>query len=177
MLDAALLPLQNDRVRLRPLRSDDAAAFAEGTGDPAVRQYGHLPEAEYTPESVRAMIRRDARPGLERGDLAVLAIADATTDEFAGSLVVFDVRDRQAEVGFWVHPQHRGSGVTNAALDLSVSFAHDSGLRELTARTSPENVASQRVLASAGFTLQGRGKGTAPSGEHVELLHYVRALS
>ena len=172
MLDAALLPLHNDRARIRPLRADDANAFAEGTQDPAVRQYGHLPEPEYTPESVRTMIETDATPALARGDLAVLAIADTQTDVFAGSLVLFDVQEQRAEVGFWVHPAHRGSGVTAAALALAGRFARESGLHELTARTLPENVASQRALEAAGFVLRDRRPDTTPSGQRVDLLSY-----
>lgn len=176
MLESALLPLQNDSVRLRPLRRDDAPAFAAGSADPAVRRYGHLPEPEYTPSSVRTMIADAVEPGLQRGDLAVLAIADATTDAFAGSLVLFDVEEEHAEVGFWVHPDHRGAGRTAAALDLAASFAARSGVRVLTARTSPENSASQRALATAGFTRTRHERSTAPSGQTVELLSYSRRL-
>lgn len=176
MLNSHSLPLQSDGVQLRPLQPQDATAFAEGTADSAVQQYGHLPEPEYTPESVRSMIKREATPGLERGDLAVLAIADAGTDAFAGSLVLFDVSEHTAEVGFWIHPAHRGSGVAAIALHLAARFARVSGLRELTARTLPENPASQRTLAAAGFTLECRGLDMAPSGDQVELLHCRRTL-
>lgn len=177
MLDASLLPLENDRARLRPLHHDDAHAYAEGTDDQAVRDHCHLPEPEYTPDSVRAMIDRDATPGLERGDLAVLAIADAATNEFAGSLVIFDVDDDSAEVGFWIHPDHRGAGMTGAALDLAADLVGRSGLRELTARTETDNAASQRVLASAGFVPRSRDIGTAPSGRSVELISYAMVLT
>lgn len=176
MLNSHFLPLQSEGVQLRPLQPQDATAFAEGTTDPAVQQYGHLPEPAYTPESVRSMIEREATPGLERGDLAVLAIADAKNKAFAGSLVIFDVREHTAEVGFWIHPAHRGSGAAATALNLAARFARGGGLRELTARTVPENPASQRTLAAAGFTLECRGLDMAPSGDQVELLHYRRTL-
>lgn len=176
MLNSDCLPIRGEQVRLRPLRAGDAEAFADGTADPDVRRYGHLPEPEYTPGSVRTMIERDAAPGLERGDLAVLAIADTTTDVFAGSLVLFDVSDESAEVGFWIHPDHRSAGVAAAALTLAARFARASGLHELTARTLPENSASQRTLTAAGFEFRTESADTAPSGEHVELLHYAYRL-
>lgn len=176
MLDSRFLPLLGKHVRLRPLEARDATAFAEGTADPAVQRYGHLPEPVYTPESVRMMIERDATPGLQRGDLAVLAIADAETDALAGSLVIFDVSAHAAEVGFWMHPAHRGSGAAAVALELAARFAGASGLRDLTARTLPQNPASQRTLAAAGFTLERRGLDTTPSGDRVQLLHYGRTL-
>lgn len=176
MLDAGLLPLQNDRARVRALRLDDAGAFAEGTDDPQVRTYGHLPEPDYTPASAATMIEAEARPGLERGDLAVLAIAEPATDDFAGSLVIFDVADDTAEVGFWVHPRYRGSGMAAAALDLAGRFARGSGLSRLTARTAPANLASQRVLTRSGFTETDRRTDIAPSGQEVELISYQRTL-
>ena len=177
MLDASLLPLDADRARLRALRQGDAEAFAEGSKDPQVRGYGHLPEPDYTPASVVLMIDTQAEPGLRRGDLAVLAIADPYPgDGFAGSLVLFDVTDQDAEVGFWLHPKCRGGGMAAAALDLAAEFARGSGLVRLRARTSSENVASQRVLAGAGFTETARDVGTAPSGKELPLIHYQRNL-
>lgn len=172
MLDSSILPLENSRARLRQLHSTDAVAYAEGTGDPVVQQFGHLPEPEYSPESVRTMIEQQVNPGLEQGVLAVLAIARPETDSFAGSLVIFDVSDPKAEVGFWIHPAHRGSNLADAALKLSVEFARKSGLDELTARTVPENLASQRVLETAGFTLRDSASDIAPSGHRSELLQY-----
>ncbi|WP_256840040.1 GNAT family N-acetyltransferase [Ornithinimicrobium faecis] len=176
MLDITRLPLQDGTVRLRPLTRADAAAYAEGTTDPAVRARAHLPEAEYTPESVAAMADGVVREGLQRGDLAVLTIADAGTDEFAGSLVIFDVSQDEAEVGFWLHPRSRGRGVAGSALQLSARFATASGLHALTARTVPDNTAAQAVLSRAGFVETGRGRGTTPSGQDVEMVHYRRDL-
>lgn len=172
MLDVTLLPLRNTHARLRQLRHDDAGPFAAGTADPAVQRYGHLPETSYTPTSVKAMIDDEVCRGLERGDLAVLAIARADTDEFAGSLVIFDVSEAQGEVGFWVHPNHRGIGISSAALDLTARFAHRTGLRRLMARTVTDNTVSQRVLIQAGFVETGRAVGTAPSGHELTLIHY-----
>src|SRR5690625_3384594 len=154
MLDQDLLPLTNRRARIRPLRHADAEVYAAGTEDPLVRQFAHLPEDRYTSASVRAVIDQVAAPALDRGDLAVLAIAVPRTDGFAGSAVVFDVDETRgsAEVGFWVHPAHRGQGLSAAALELSAEFAARSGLTTLTARTVPANTASRIVLGRAGFT-------------------------
>lgn len=161
---------------LRAMRDADAGAYAAGTRDTAVREYAHLPEPEYTEDRVIALIHGSIRDGLERGDLAVLTIADPVTDEFAGSLVLFGVVDGSGEAGFWVHPDHRGKGLAGAALALAVDFARRSGLTRLTARTVPENRASQGVLDGAGFARGEQEQGTAPSGEDVVLLHYSRRI-
>lgn len=176
MLNGSHLPLQDGRTRLRALSVADAMAYADGTTDPLVRANAHLPEPEYTPESVAAMAESVVPEGLRRGDLAVLTIADASTDQFAGSLVLFDVSEEAAEVGFWLHPAARGSGRVASALQLAAQFAAASGLRALTARTVPANTAAQAVLSRATFVETRRAWGTTPSGQQVEMVHYRRDL-
>ena len=176
MLDATTLPITFENTRLRPFSELDADAYAAGTKDEAVRRFGHLPESDYTPESVRRMIRDEVAEGLSSGTLAVLALADAETDRFAGSLVLFDVSSEAAEVGFWIHPDARGAGHARRGLELASRFARNSGLRTLTARTLLENKASQRCLTNAGFHEVERAVGTTPAGQREELFHYRRDL-
>lgn len=176
MLDATTLPITFENTRLRPLSELDADAYAAGTKDEAVRRFGHLPESDYTPESVLRMIRDEVAEGLSSGTLAVLALVDAETDRFVGSLVLFDVSSEAAEVGFWIHPDARGAGHARRGLELASRFARNSGLRTLTARTLLENKASQRCLTNAGFREVERAVGTTPAGQYEELFHYRRDL-
>lgn len=175
MLKASLLPLRDDQVALRAMHPKDASAYAAGTDDPAVREYAHLPEPKYTEDSVLALIDGPIKEGLERGHLAVLTIADPVTDDFTGSLVLFDATSTSIEVGFWVHPDHRGRGLTAAALALASEFARRSGFTTVTARTAVDNVASQRALERSGYVRGESSRGTTPSGESAMLLHYRRA--
>lgn len=122
------------------------------------------------------MIRDEVAEGLSSGTLAVLALADAETDRFVGSLVLFDVSSEAAEVGFWIHPDARGAGHARRGLELASRFARNSGLRTLTARTLLENKASQRCLTNAGFHKVERAVGTTPAGLREELFHYRRDL-
>lgn len=176
MLDADLLPVRHDHAVLRTMRLSDASAYAEGAEDAAVREYGHLPEPEYTEDSVVALVEGPIRDGLRRGDLAVLAIADPATDDFAGSLVLFGAAGDSVEVGFWIHPDHRGKGLAAAALRLAVEFVRRSGFTRLAARTVPENLAAQRSLEHSGFIGGQQARGAAPSGADVVLQHYVRII-
>ncbi|WP_440312198.1 GNAT family N-acetyltransferase [Leucobacter chromiireducens] len=172
MLNSRFLPVEAGTTRLRPLDASDAATYAEGTADPTVRQFAHLPEPEYTSASVRAMIAATVMPALIRGDLAVLTIADATSDAFAGSLVLFDVSAESAEVGFWLHPRHRGQGHAQRALTAARQFATASGLHTLTAQTARDNAASQRTLENAGFVRAATTTGRTPAGAEIELVQY-----
>ena len=151
MLDTTTLPITFENTRLRGLSDRDVEAYASGTKDEAVRRFGHLPEPDYTPDSVRRMIREEAAVGLSTGMLAVLALADAETDRFVGSMVLFDVSSEAAEVGFWIHPDARGEGHARRGLELASRLARNSGLQTLIARTLSENNVSQRCLKAAGF--------------------------
>lgn len=164
-------------MRVRRLGYADADAFAEGTKDPAVQEYGHLPLPEYTPQVVREQIDGVIADGLRGNEFAVLAVADAATDAFLGSIVLFDVRPDQAEVGYWLGPWARGRGAAKRALLAATRLAGAAGLRRLEAKTSPDNAASQRVLDGAGFRqVGGIREETAPSGEVVRLVTYEYAL-
>lgn len=176
MIDATLLPISDNSRSLRPLTSNDAHQYVEGTCDPLVQKFGHLPESEYTAESVIRLAREDVPAGLERGDLAVLSIVDSA-DIFLGSLVMFDATTTSAEVGFWLHPDARGSGHAVGALKLAAVLGARSGLVELTARTLTENVSSQRCLEQAGFQLTAEIVDRTPAGDIVPLAHYRRPLS
>ncbi|MCR3721337.1 MULTISPECIES: GNAT family N-acetyltransferase [Prauserella salsuginis group] len=177
VIDPALLPVSDHLRALRALAPVDAVRYAEGTRDPLVRQFGHLPESEYTPESVDRLARTVVPSGLARGDLAVLSIVDVTDDTFLGSLVLFDVTATEAEVGFWLHPESRRGGHATGALELAAQLAAGSGLDALTARTLTGNVASQRNLERSGFQFVEQVEDRTPAQELVPLLHYRRPLT
>ncbi|ONM50644.1 GNAT family N-acetyltransferase [Nocardia donostiensis] len=175
---AEQLPCTDGDVRVRQLRHDDAEAFARGTDDEAVKRYGHLPLPEYTPEIVRDQIDGVIADGLADGSLAVLAIADAESDEFLGSIVLFDFSTDRAEVGFWLAPWARGRGAAQHALRAIARAAAARGLSRLDARTVPENTGSRKVLEAGGFTQVGEPTvTTAPSGAELTSLAYTCSLS
>ncbi|CAJ1580502.1 GNAT family N-acetyltransferase [[Mycobacterium] wendilense] len=171
------LPRREGDVVVRPLAHADAAAYAAGTEDPAVRRYGHLPYAQYTPQSVRDMVDHEIARGLADNSLAVLAIADAASDEFLGSVVLFDVNADRAEVGFWLTPAARGRGAAQQGLRAVASIAADAGLGRLDARADWVNEASRGVLESVGFVeTEGPHDELAPSGETVTVLTFELRL-
>ena len=175
MLNSTLLPITDGVRSLRLLAQQDADRYLAGTQDPLVQQFGHLPEAEYSHASIQHLAETQAPAGLERGDLGLLSIVDEA-DTFLGSLVLFDVTRTSAEVGFWLHPEARGTGHALGALELSAALARQSGLDDLTARTVVNNDASKHILERAGFLEIARDVDKTPSGEEAPLIHYRREL-
>ncbi|WP_329481320.1 GNAT family N-acetyltransferase [Kribbella sp. NBC_01484] len=176
MLDA--LPCTEGQIRVRTLEYGDAALFARGSSDESVKRNGHLPLSDYTEDVVREQIDGDIADGLADGSLAVLAIADAGSDEFLGSIVLFNVRADSAEVGFWLAPWGRGRGAARDALSAAARIAAHQGLTFLEARTAPDNQASRRTLLSAGYRQVGEPQTvTAPSGAAFTALTFERSVA
>lgn len=170
---AERLPRGEGNVTVRRLHHGDAHSFAAGTEDAAVRRFGHLPLREYSAEIVREQIDGVIARGLADDTLAVLAIADASSDDFLGSIVLFDLHECGAEVGFWLAPQGRGRGAASHGLSAVAHLAAEVGLTRLTARTSPENVGSRRVLERVGFVQAGGPRDQmTPSGETTTVVTY-----
>jgi ribosomal-protein-alanine N-acetyltransferase len=73
-----------------------------------------------------------------------------------GRFNLYETKDGTAELGYRVAQRVAGRGVATAAvLELCRLAAARHGLRTLTAATSRENIASQKVLAKAGFVPVG----------------------
>jgi ribosomal-protein-alanine N-acetyltransferase len=73
-----------------------------------------------------------------------------------GRFNLYEIEDGTADVGYRVAERVAGRGVATAGLrELCLLAASDHGVRRLRARTTRENVASQRVLAKAGFAAGG----------------------
>ncbi|MDG3580634.1 GNAT family protein [Rhizobium sp. YJ-22] len=170
----AVLPISDGVVTIRAMSDVDAEAYAAGTNDALVKRFAHLPLEKYTPQIVRELIQGAIADGLRDGALAVLAISDAGSDSFLGSLVFFDIKPDDAEIGYWVAPQHRGRRVSGRALTLGMEIARKLGLKRLRARTVQENPASERVLLNAGFEQVGEVRPEiVPSGKIEMSVNYL----
>ena len=164
MFNLASLPTSNSGARLRLLTRADAARFAEGANDPVVRQFALGPGPPHSTLSVTRMIEGEIADGMRLGTMAVLAICDPSTNQFAGSLLLLQTSPTEAEVGFWVHPDERGRGRARGVLSLTKRLAAESGILRLTARTLPINEVAQRVLLTSGFSFDYTSTVTNPWG-------------
>ncbi len=73
-----------------------------------------------------------------------------------GRFNLFDLEDGTAVLGYRVAQQVAGRGVATATVrELSLLAAAQYGLRTIRAATTYDNVASQKVLAKAGFVPVG----------------------
>ncbi|MDN5717477.1 MAG: GNAT family N-acetyltransferase, partial [Janibacter sp.] len=137
--------LEADGLRLRPLREDDHA-IAEPPDHPS----HFLPaRAVPTPATFEDWLLR-RREGMSLGRSSNWCIADPTTDEPLGEVLVFVhdgvlVEGGTAELGYSVRPSARGRGLAGGAARLAAQHAlrpvaqGGLGLRRLVAQTAADN--------------------------------------
>lgn len=102
------------------------------------------------------------------GFFHVLVDDDGTV---VGRFNLYRVVDGTAEVGYRIARRVSGRGVATSGLrEMCRLAADDYGLRTLKAATSNANVASQRVLAKAGFVALGPADVAGNPGVLYELI-------
>lgn len=144
--------LHDAGIRVRRLIDADAERFAAGTRDPQVRRHSGLP-AEHTPQSARA-----AFAALDDEGFLLRAIADAGTDAFLGTVLLFSIarHERRCEVGFWLLPEGRGRGAATVAMGLLCGWAERAwGIERFDAHSDADNPAAHAVLERNGFAREG----------------------
>ena len=149
--------LSDGYVRLRPMRADDAPAYARAFRDDP--ELGVAIGVEEDPEETAALARLpQIQERAAAGDAAELAIARADDDAYLGLIVLmnFDWRHRHCEVGFWLVPGARGQGVARAAITLAIDWAFDVlSMRRIEMTTLPENEPTVRLAEALGFAREG----------------------
>jgi len=148
------LPLETERLTLRPFEDGDAEALHTIQRRPDVTRY--LYWGPRTRADVRRMIERRKRAiAFERaGDALLLATTLRASGALIGDVMLrwLSEEHRQGEVGFVLHPDHHGHGYATemSAAMLEVGFA-GLGLHRIIGRCDSRNAASAAVMARLGM--------------------------
>jgi [ribosomal protein S5]-alanine N-acetyltransferase len=148
--------LTDGHVRLRAWRMSDMGCIAEAATDHRIPAGTTVP-AVFTLDEGAAFVHRQWSR-IEDGVGVSQAIVDTATDRAVG-LAILSLRPQAGVggLGYWVVPSARGNGFATAAARLLGDWGLSGlGLDRVEAWVEPDNVASQRVLLSAGFALEGR---------------------
>jgi RimJ/RimL family protein N-acetyltransferase len=116
------------------------------------------------------------------GTRAELTIRDTATGAYAGEIALYysDPGIGQAMIGYSMTREWRGRGLVTRAVNLVADWALTAvGVARLIAGTAPDNTASQRVLARAGFVREAylREFLPGPDGTRVDDIVWVRRPS
>tara|TARA_Y100000310_G_scaffold55331_1_gene50749 strand:+ start:5800 stop:6318 length:519 start_codon:yes stop_codon:yes gene_type:complete len=73
----------------------------------------------------------------------------------AGSVGFSSIKNKQAELGYWLAEKYWNQGIMTKAVKLALGFAlKDLGLRRIIGRVFTYNPASRRVMEKAGFKFE-----------------------
>jgi RimJ/RimL family protein N-acetyltransferase len=145
--------LAGDGVRLRSLREDDAPTYAAAFRDDPELASAIGAARDPTEARVRELLAgADDREGFE------LAITTDGSDAFHGLVAVHHIEPEhgRAELGFWLVPRARGTGLGVRAVAVVVSWLFEqAGLRRIEMTTLPENAGALALAQRLGFEQEG----------------------
>ena len=150
------LPLETERLVIRPMREEDAAPLHEVWGDPETMRY--IPsEPDETVEESLARVRRHMHRYEETG-LALWALDERATGEVVGVCGLFPVEGKgpDVEVAYHIARRHWGRGIATEAAGACVAAGLAAGLPRILAFAYPANGASIRVMEKIGLRSDGR---------------------
>ena len=159
--------IETDRLTLRPFSSGDARAVFAYSQDPDWAEYQQTtPSSESEAERIVAeMLLR------EWEDRPAWAITHSGRVVGLVSLV-FSAEHRIVLVGYGIHEELRGRGLTGEAIRavLTEAFAAHPELTRVTANTDARNRSSCRLLEKLGFVREGtlRSGAVTAKGELVD---------
>lgn len=145
--------LSSDRVRLTVPTRADTAAITEGCQDPAVVRWTTVP-TPYTEREAQTFVDALVGPGWASDREYTWGIRRAGSDWLVG---VVSFRTEHRDLGFWLAPAARGTGIMHEAVELVVAWAFDRGAPDVYWECYEGNVGSASVARSAGFSFTGTG--------------------
>jgi 8-oxo-dGTP diphosphatase len=150
--------IETERLLLRPLEPDDAAAVRPLVGDWEVARFlPHVPYP-YGPEAAEEWINHTRR-GLAVGSEVTLAVTRKGDGALLGAISLsVSIHGRSAELGYWIGRSSWGQGFATEAAAAMLRHAFERlGLQRVGARTLSHNKASLRVLEKIGLRFEREG--------------------
>lgn len=156
--------LSDGVIGLRPRQPCDIDALDELAGRDEVWTR-NVPPNRPSRESIEASCRFGAQANWLDDVQAAMVITDAETGGFLGEIALQVMNPEMAEamLSYALAPHARGGGRATRAVRLISQWGFDIGFQRLFAGTAVDNIASQRVLARAGFTREGIERSRLPS--------------
>jgi RimJ/RimL family protein N-acetyltransferase len=166
--------LQYGLVTLRPSADKDIDAIFQACQDPLIPAFTTVP-ATYTIDHAIDFVRCDPFSFAERRELRfVIDYGNGDDVKFAGviSLHTINIKNHTAEIGYWMDKALRGKGIGTIAAKMITDYGFRSlGFRRIDGLVDVDNLASQKLLTSAGFQKEGilRNKVSREDGRQIDM--------
>ncbi|ACS33817.1 GNAT family N-acetyltransferase [Thermococcus gammatolerans] len=148
--------LEGRKVSLAVPMREDVHLLWRWYNDRAVRRYLTKPHEIFFFEDEMEWYEAIRREKAREKVFAIIKNEEKTLLGLIG-LHNVDLHSGNAELGYFLGPEHWGKGYATEAVSLAITYAFEwLNLRKLYARVFSSNVASARVLEKNGFRLVGR---------------------
>lgn len=147
-----MLPvLTTERLTMRALREEDAAALHPAFADPDVMRWWSSGPHQSVSETIEYVVGNASS-----NDWPTWAVT-LGDDVAIGWVVLSPRRPGVAEIGYILRREHWRRGIAREAVSAVIDHGFATlELRRIYADTDPENAGSAGLLRDLGFTLEGR---------------------
>jgi len=170
--------LQYGRYTLRPPVDSDVKSIYEACQDPLIPRFTTVPEQYTMAHALDYVQRVPTSIQLQRELPFVIEFGVGDEKEFAGviSLHTISADNHRAEIGYWMHKSMRGKGIGTSAAKMITEHGFDTlGFRRIEAAVDLDNLASQKLLTSAGFQREGvlQQRVTRANGDQIDMVMFA----
>ena len=147
--------LETANLALRPFQPGDTdAVFAYWQSDASWAQFNASVPEDFEREDAENFVATMCQRDRAMAPNWAMLINDVVVGVVS---LTFEQDCRLAVIGYGVHGELRGQGLSAraAAIVISAAFEHYAGLRKIRAHTDADNVASMRVLEKLGSSHEG----------------------
>ncbi len=161
-------------ITLRKPHLDDSQAVFDGCQDPLIPRFTAISSDYSMAHALDYVQRTDASVRTQRELPFVIEHGNGDDRTFAGTISFhsLNVKNSVGELGYWMTASMRGKGIATTAARMLTDFGFASiGFKRIEALVDIENIASAKLLESAGYSREGllKNKVTRDDGRQVDM--------
>lgn len=161
-------------INLRKPELKDTQAVFDGCQDPLIPRFTAI-SANYSMAHALDYVQRvDASLRTQRELPLAIEYGNGDDRKFAGTISFhsISVKNSVGEIGYWMSESMRGKSIATTAVRMLTDYGFATiGFKRVEAMVDVENIASTKLLASAGYQREGllRKKISRDDGRQVDM--------
>ena len=161
-------------INLRKPELKDTQAIFDGCQDPLIPRFTAI-SANYSMAHALDYVQRvDASLRTQRELPLIIEYGNGDDQKFAGTISFhsISVKNSVGEIGYWMSESMRGKSIATTAVRMLTDYGFATiGFKRVEAMVDVENMASTKLLTSAGYQREGllRKKISRDDGRQVDM--------
>lgn len=161
-------------INLRKPELKDTQAVFDGCQDPLIPRFTAI-SADYSMAHALDYVQRvDASLRTQRELPLIIEYGNGDDQKFAGTISFhsISVKNSVSEIGYWMSESMRGKSIASTAVRMLTDYGFATiGFKRVEAMVDIENIASTKLLTSAGYQREGllRKKISRDDGRQVDM--------